>query len=204
MPMLTFAGLLSSKIFVFDFDGTIVDTNSIKKQAFFDLASEYPGGLEAMETSYNQHIGDRVDIWNRWYSYIGVKDGKDLRLVEKYTEFVDEAVIKANEIPGAINFIKMLKTKGKRVFVSSATPEENLINIISKRGWTELFDGTFGRPKTKVQTLHRHILDDSTLPTEVCIVGDGNDDQNSASATGCNFIKVLNSAETWLSEVRNK
>lgn len=190
--MLSFSDLLSSKVFVFDFDGTIVDSNAIKKQAFFDIASEYPGGFEAMEMSYNQKIGDRVDIWNRWYSYTGMKDGSDLGLAQKYTEVVDEAVIKAHEIPGAVKFIKMLRANGRRVFVSSATPEKNLKEIISKRGWSMMFEDIFGRPKTKVQTLNTHILDATTLPTDVCIIGDGKDDQASALVTGCNFIKVLN------------
>ena len=113
--MVSLSDLLSSKVFVFDFDGTIVDSNTIKKQAFFDIASEYPGGFEAMDTSYNQRIGDRADIWKRWCIYTGMKDGNDLRLVEKYTEVVDEAVIKADEIPGAINFIRMLKAKAERL-----------------------------------------------------------------------------------------
>ena len=55
--------LQSINHFVFDFDGTLVDSNKLKRDAFFDLALKLPNGLEAMQTIYENSVGDRWEIW---------------------------------------------------------------------------------------------------------------------------------------------
>ena len=74
--------------------------------------------------------------------------------------------------------------------LSSATPEENLRRIIDARGWSHLFDGVFGLPTSKTETLFRLIDRHGLRPGEVAVVGDGDGDRESAQAVGCAFFPV--------------
>lgn len=175
---------------VFDFDGTLVDSNRIKQNMFFEIAERRPGGLAAMEQVYARAPGNRFAIWRAWAYEIGADASLAGEMVADYSAAVDAAVANAQEMPGAVALLDILRAKGRKLIVSSATPTASLASIIKARGWLGHFDATYGSPETKADILIRHVIPLAGAAERVVVVGDGADDRESARAMGCRFYPV--------------
>lgn len=178
---------------VFDFDGTLVDSNAIKRQGFFDVVAGDAGGVETMREVLARTPGDRHAVMAA-YAAAQARSGSESSgveaLVRRYNEHVDATVARAPEITGASHLLKSLRNAGVRVYLSSATPLVSLERIIERRGWTHLFDGVFGRPSDKHETLDRVRRTAGLDPDRIAVIGDGLDDRESAQAAGCRFYAV--------------
>lgn len=177
---------------VFDFDGTLVDSNAIKRQGFFDVVADEPANTARMKTVLATVQGDRHTIFE---SYIearrasGIKGPDADALVRRYSDLVDARVADAPEMPGASQILRGLQQAGLRVFISSATPLDNLERIIERRRWRNWCNGLYGHPYGKSDAL-RAIR--AQLGTDIGSIanGDGADDLDSARAVGCSFFPV--------------
>jgi phosphoglycolate phosphatase len=184
---------LSVQIVVFDLDGTLIDSNAIKRNAFFSLVNSDPEGRDRMARLLNTVSGDRHAIWA---AYVRERDGEEFadcavfEAIQAYNAIVDHAVAAAPEMPGASYLINRLRKAGLQLAVSSATPLENLRAILAKRGWLHWFDTVAGSPSTKAETLRLLTLKYRITADQFAVVGDGEDDRASAEALGCVFYPV--------------
>ena len=175
---------------VFDFDGTLVDSNRIKRDAFFEIARQHDGGFDAMKLVYARGRGDRFEIWKSWAVELGTDQFIADEMIAAYSAAVDKAVAAAPEMPGAFDMLVTLKAKGLSLILSSATPKVSLASIINARGWLSQFDAIYGAPEPKGDILTRHVVPKAGGVSRVAVVGDGSDDRESARATGCRFYPV--------------
>lgn len=179
---------------VFDFDGTLVDSNAIKREGFVAVAAAHRGGPARMRRVLEQTSGDRRAIFVAYWDDAR-KAGDPVSqsvddLVRLYSEQVDGMVVVAPEMPGATRVLQALRSRRLRVFLSSATPIANLRGVLQARGWTHLFDDVFGHPASKRQSLMQ-IRDTHGLDAlAIAVVGDGADDRDSADFIGCAFFPV--------------
>jgi phosphoglycolate phosphatase len=178
---------------VFDFDGTLVDSNDLKRQGFVDIARERsPGSEPMMEQSLRAMTGGRRAVFEDYVRRLAAT-GKCLdadELTSQYSRQVDQKVSIAAEMPGASGLLQSLREQQYAIYLSSATPLENLLRVLAWRSWSNRFDGIFGLPQTKPETL-MGILDTKRLdPWQVVVIGDGQDDGQSAHLVGCRFIPV--------------
>ncbi|MET0307683.1 MAG: HAD family hydrolase, partial [Sphingomonas sp.] len=179
---------------VFDFDGTLVDSNRCKLDGFHRIAELHPGGSVCMEEVLQQEPGNRQA---KIASYVqrmrilapGLVLDVD-RLVARYSADVDAAVSRAPEMVGAQALLDLLRRQGLSCYLSSATPLANLRAIIENRGWIGYFEGIFGHPATKIETLKLLFERTGTPASGFAVIGDGADDRDSADATGCRFFSV--------------
>jgi phosphoglycolate phosphatase len=179
------------RVVVFDFDGTLVDSNAIKREGFFRLAAPYPEGTARMATVIGT-TGDRRSILSAFtvcMAAAGVHLNVD-ELVASYGAYVDTAVAAAPEIQGASDLLVNLRNEGLRLHLNSATPTASLLAILGTRGWTALFSGIYGAPKNKVETLRQIREEESVSGDEIAVVGDGIDDARAAELVGTQFIPV--------------
>jgi phosphoglycolate phosphatase-like HAD superfamily hydrolase len=176
------------KCIVFDFDGTLVDSNKIKKDAFIHIASRYRGEA-IMSKILNQVQGNRYQIMTAFSLSMDIKKSIN-SLVREYGEYTDIAVTNAEAFPGAESLLKTLHDSGRMVVLSSATPINNLMTIIKYRGWERWFSGIYGSPSTKLDNLQKLVSQEMLGVDEFVVVGDGEDDFNSAKSIGCNFFPV--------------
>lgn len=175
---------------VFDFDGTLVDTNAIKRAGFFKVIGADSCSQDTMRQVIDRIAGDRREVFTAFTVAMGIGGGLVDDLVGRYSMLVDAEVAAAPEFDGATVLLNALRQQSHLVFLSSATPQENLSSIIHARGWRHLFDGIFGRPNSKIETLKalcgRYLL----APADIAVVGDGEDDRESARTVGCTFFAV--------------
>jgi phosphoglycolate phosphatase-like HAD superfamily hydrolase len=179
---------------VFDFDGTLVDSNSIKRRGFFAVVAKHEHGDAMMRRALDEVAGDRRAIFDAYVSFQAAANSSPVydaaALANEYSAFVDAAVAAAAEMPGATELLNGLRRHGKHVYLSSATPIDSLKNIVERRGWSSRFDAIFGSPNNKRESLLQIRAATSVTVSALAVVGDGADDRDSAAALGCAFFAV--------------
>jgi len=189
------------KCAIFDFDGTLVDSNNIKFNAFFQVTKNIPNSKKSLKQILQEPPGDRHAIFKRLsdllYSeyQISVNDKK---LSDAYTSICEEKVSSAQSIKGSEDSLEKLKLMGVKLFVSSATPEETLVNIINNRGISHFFDGIFGAPNTKEVHI-QHVMKLFNLSSsEVVYIGDSETDRLAARMLDCHFVGIGDDSSRFL------
>jgi phosphoglycolate phosphatase-like HAD superfamily hydrolase len=185
----------------FDFDGTLVDSNAIKRQAFFDvLAHVDPDGETVAHVLDVVQPGDRFDIMRELAQRLGDRDtgaaaGGASELAtdwaDAYTRRCEEAVSKCPEIPGTAAALDWLAARRLPLYVNSATPETPLKRVLDLRSLTPHFRLCLGRPADKCENLATICADARVAPRELLFVGDGEDDRSAALEFGCRFCAVV-------------
>ncbi len=188
-------------VVVFDFDGTLVDSNRLKWNAYFELFPRSPEAKRAISKALSPiYEKSRYVIIERLLDELirqGLMEeppGGRHRLLEdltaRYGHIVLEGAKQCPEMPGASELLKELSHLGARLYLSSTTPESPLKEIVAHRGWTGYFQDIFGYPRQKSDTL-RQIMEENRLPPHaLAVVGDGRSDMESAEETGALFIRV--------------
>jgi phosphoglycolate phosphatase len=184
----------SIKIVVFDFDGTLVDSNQIKYDAFFELFPK--------DERHRVIIKEVLDIFLEKTRYVilekvlqglgiigeNIKSEVD-RLALQYNEIVVDAVKKCPAMRGALNVLESFVVKYK-LYLSSTTPDEALKEIILYRRWEHYFHAVFGFPNIKTNTLKKVIIENKINSKELLVVGDGDSDRTSAENVNANFYQI--------------
>jgi phosphoglycolate phosphatase len=178
---------------VFDFDGTLVDSNAVKREAYDRIVAAHPDGAATIARAIAEAPGDRHSVFARYaelQAAAGFVSPEAGLLARLYAGTVDAAVAAAPEKPHARKLLEALLRSQVPSHVSSATPLSSLRWIVERRGWTGCFQSLHGRPSTKVQTL-AHLMEKHGVPADaIAVVGDGEDDAASAAAHGCRFFAV--------------
>lgn len=179
---------------IFDFDGTLVASNEIKKQTFYEVTKNLLGAKEELEDLLSSsESGDRYSIFTKLV--LNLEKGKNKTispsvLSDRYSEICEHKITHAKEVEGAISAIKELKVLGIKIFISSATPEAPLKKIIENRGWLKFFDGVFGAPHSKDEHVNKILRKYQFSSEEIIYVGDSEIDRSAALLSGCNFIGI--------------
>jgi phosphoglycolate phosphatase-like HAD superfamily hydrolase len=182
-------------LFIFDFDGTLVDSAALKQAAFYELFPHDAAATEVVAAVLAEDPeGSRQRVIKEMLRRLG-RSGDELEsqlraLVIRYTELTDQVVGNAPELPGASEILTALSRAGKRVYVSSNTPEQALEQLLQRRGWLPLLDGIAGYPANKISTARRLLAEQNIDPGRAAVIGDGQSDRASAEAVGARFFPV--------------
>ncbi len=193
--------LARARALVFDFDGTLVDSNPIKYQAFATCFAEFPQQREEILAYCGGHHHTP-----RWEKFRHVceqilqqpyTEARAASLHERFEAATTAQIIAAPEIPGASAFLRSVRGRYLLALLSS-TPEQILREILARRGWQGWFDVVQGAPVKKAAWLtafgERHGL----APSRVVFFGDTPEDARAAEEAGCAFLAIQNSFEAVL------
>ncbi len=176
------------KAVVFDFDGTLVDSNQLKQDIFFEIVKCHPLGHQIMEKILNSGFSDRYTIIKE-YSYLQKNFKVSYRkLISDYNKLSTNEVSNAREIFGASRLLNKLKKQKIDTYLSSATPRYWLLKIIANRKWDGFFKQIYGFPQNKTASLKK--IKCHYKPFKIIVIGDGNDDEESARNLNCTFFKI--------------
>lgn len=172
---------------VFDFDGTLVLSNDIKREGFFAVVAERPRGLEGMARILANPPGDRYAIFRRFAEEAG---DDPCELAVRYSSWCEERILVCPERPGASLALAELRRAGISVHVNSATPAAPLRSVVLRRYGVGSFDGVHGGHGAKRENLEAILRREQLLPSSLAMVGDGIDDRDAALGVGCHFVGV--------------
>ena len=198
------------KCVVFDFDGVLVDSNAVKRGAYFDIFPSLGGTHPAVEAVLGRNRdGDRYEIIgailrrliDRGLLRLKNSTITDLTRVyaEQYNSICEEFAATCREMPGVSPSLPELSRRYV-LYVNSATPEEPLLRIIRRRGWEGYFRGVRGRPRTKTENLVRISESEGVTNSETVFVGDSQGDLEAAAQWGCHFVGLLSDTSAFESE----
>tara|TARA_Y100000741_G_scaffold350402_1_gene320468 strand:+ start:2609 stop:3244 length:636 start_codon:yes stop_codon:yes gene_type:complete len=186
--------LIDKSIYIFDFDGVLVDSVKIKTESFALIYK--PFGIKVVNKVINHHLENggmsRFDKFKFYHkNFLNINLNKDdLSILNiKFSSLVKNKVIKAPEIPGATQYLFELN-KNKRVYVNSATPKNELLEIISKRGWSNYFIDILGSPKSKTENIQYIIDKEKRDLKEFVFFGDAINDYKAAKKIGIDFVQL--------------
>lgn len=184
-----------AKALVFDFDGTLVDSNSIKWQAFEICFANFPDRREQI-IAYcreNNHT-PRGDKFRYVYEQVlGLPYTLEVAtmLHQRFAAETTHHIIEAPEIPGASQFLKAIKHSHLTALLST-TPHMTLLHILERRGWRPFFKVIRGAPINKVDRLQGLLRKRRLDKEEVVFFGDTPEDGRAAQAANCTFVAVAN------------
>jgi phosphoglycolate phosphatase len=172
---------------VFDFDGTLVHSNEIKRRGFFEILVGNPDGMSRMAEILDHPPGDRTAIIAQYASDVGT-DAESL--ITKYTRWVAVEILKCPLRDGAEEILKFLSQRNLTIHVNSATPRDHLVPAIEGLFGRDIFDSIHGGHGKKLENLRTIVATGGVAPEDVAIVGDGIDDWECAAEVGANFVGV--------------
>lgn len=182
------------KCVVFDFDGTLVKSNEIKRRVFYEITEDIVDAVPILDELFSiPDSGDRYNIFDALIKKLRLdqEDGiSPLYLSDLYTKICEHKISEAPEVFGAFNTLTELKKMRVKMFVSSATPTNTLQRIIGMRGWSDLFDSIMGSPDSKEDHLRSILFSNNYSLSEVIYIGDSEVDQKVALSIGCKFIGI--------------
>lgn len=180
------------KAILFDFDGVLVESVDIKTKAFAKLFEKE--GPEIVEKVVDYHLANggvsRYKKFEHIYNqFLGIKLNAEVKkdLGIKFSNLVIQNVIEAPWVEGAEYFLKNYYHK-MDLYVVSGTPEDELKDIVYKKGIKKYFKETYGSPETKGNLIKRIISDGNYTKDQVVFVGDAITDLKGAFEADVPFI----------------
>ena len=179
---------------VFDFDGTLVQSNEIKTWAFGELYKDNGEKfVQQIITYHKKYEGVSRFVKFRYWSenLLGQSYTEEIgeNLSRTYSQLVFDAVVKAPYIEGALEFLKK-HYQHIPLFVASGTPEQELKEIIKQRSIPHFFQGVFGSPATKKEILQGILTMHQLYAEKVLMVGDALSDWEGAQGVGAKFMCI--------------
>jgi len=179
------------KVLVFDFDGTLVESNKIKDNAFYSIFGEWPEHRDAM---MKWHLANNTTVRQdkfRYFVEVILGQQGDYELIEKLTKRFSElsyqAIVDCSMVDGAQEFLDTFRNKVQMLLVS-ATPHNELKKILKARLLTRYFKEIQGGPINKLEVLKKVISAKKISPDEMLYFGDSPEDLQAAKTLGCHFI----------------
>ncbi len=183
---------------VFDFDGTLINSNEIKQRAYRDTLSDLVGAESFIDKILSESPdGTRREVISHCLECLAAADHADVLItpetIDAFVQHYDRICIRrtsaCEEIPGASWVLNELRMEYP-LYINSGTPEVSLRTVVRNRSWDKYFKGVFGLPTTKVDNLVRIMRREMVEPDEFLFVGDRSCDLQASQLVGCPFVGV--------------
>ena len=180
------------KAIIFDFDGVVLESLDVKTNAFKKLYE--PFGSDISKKVVEHHLAnggvsrfDKIKIYHKIFLGEDI-DNKTLQnIANKFSDMVVDEIIKVPFVAGAKQFIDNNYNR-YLMFISSATPLDEINYICRQRQIAHCFEGIFGSPDSKSKHIS-FIMDNWSLTNcEIVFIGDSLSDLNAAKTHNLTFI----------------
>ncbi|MBB3331674.1 HAD superfamily hydrolase (TIGR01549 family) [Halomonas campaniensis] len=179
---------------VFDFDGVVLDSATLKRQAFADLYRDEPEERRRSVVAYLSRRGGQpreVKFRHIEAHILGRKASEESirELCERFKASVEKRLLEAPAIPGALEFLE--RWQGRLpLYLLSATPEHELRTIVERRDLTRYFLEVVGSPPDKVTGLRNLLARREHAAQDTVMIGDSYNDYRAARSNGTRFIGI--------------
>ncbi len=191
--------LESAQVLFWDFDGVIKESVGIKEDAFVQLF--HGGGPELgarIREHHLQHGGlsrfKKIPLYVQWAGQ-EVSPERIQKLCDSFGALVVKQVIDCPWVPGARERLHHPPSAQRMVLVT-ATPHEEIVQILTALGVRECFQEIHGAPESKPAAIGGYLSRHGTSPTACLMIGDSPADLDAANSHGVPFLLRRHAANT--------
>ena len=174
-----------------DFDGVIKDSVEVKSKAFFKLFENFGYDLALKVRNHHDDNGglsrfEKLPIYLRW---AGKEPTEKLinDYCSKFSLIVKQDVIESMWVPGVLDFIRENNNFFK-YFLITATPQDEIEEIIIELNLMHYFVDIFGAPTNKEEAIKKILRQYSIPPNSSIMIGDSRSDFYAANSNSVPFI----------------
>lgn len=185
------------KTIIFDFDGVILDSMSMRRDGFWEIFKEH--GEEAFEKFVPYHMNNggisRFVKVRYFYEQIlgkSISEEKIKELTDEFTNIMRKSLTDSSFLMhDSVDFIKQ-NHKIYPLHIASGAEENELRFLCNSHNLSGYFVSIHGSPTPKEQVIANILKTHSYNPSECAMIGDAINDFNAASANGVPFYGYNN------------
>ena len=183
--------ILKEKTVFWDFDGVIKDSVESKSDAFEKLFLPFGTGISKKVKSHHEDNGgvsryDKLPLYLKW---AGLEPSQTLikEYAENFSILVKQAVIDSEWVRGVLIYLQK-NCKKQQFFLVTATPQEEIEEILNELKITEYFSEVIGSPTPKNKAI-KMLLDRYNIESEQAVmIGDSISDYMAATENQVKFV----------------
>ena len=184
---------------IFDCDGVILDSNSLKSRAFSDALPEEPPDLVKTFVEYHKKHGgiSRYKKFQHYFSVIQTCSDAEEKISEaliRFASIVQKGLLECDYVPGSLEFIKQQSASGLLLFVVSGSDEKELQEIFFSRGILKYFKKVYGSPTNKIENTAK-VIQEIGFQKKGCFFGDSRSDYEATKKFELDFVYVSEFSE---------
>ncbi|HDT12128.1 MAG TPA: HAD family hydrolase [Candidatus Marinimicrobia bacterium] len=182
------------KLEFWDFDGVIKDSVEVKTRAFMRLFRPYGAEITHKVRLHHESNGgmSRFEKLPLYLSWTGERPSEERvkEMCERFGRLVFQEVIDSPWVPGAENYLRM-NSNNKIFILVSATPQDEIEQIVKALNLFESFKEIYGAPTSKKDAVRMSIERYGVSPADCMVIGDAQADMDAAQANGVPFMLRL-------------
>ena len=175
-----------------DFDGVIKDSVEIKSNAYEELFLQWGKDVSLKVRDHHRLNGgmsryDKIPLYLSWTNLSVDKSLVD-KLCNDFSYLVKQKVINSPWVPGVVDFIKYIHNKGIISYIITATPQDEINEILDEIKINSFFEEIIGAP-TKKSIAIKKIIDKYQLKgKDAVMIGDSMSDLVAEEDNNIDFI----------------
>jgi phosphoglycolate phosphatase-like HAD superfamily hydrolase len=183
--------LESAQITFWDFDGVIKDSVSVKTLAFEKLFLAYGQKIAQKVKQHHEANGgvSRFEKIPLYLSWAGEDITEELvgNFCNRFSEAVFQSVVESRWVLGVYEYLSINHLEKYFVLVT-ATPQDEIEEILSALEITQFFRQVFGAPIKKEDVIRSVLKEQKITPDKALMIGDAETDLHAAQANSVPFL----------------
>lgn len=183
--------LSRSSLIIWDFDGVIKDSVDIKTVAYECLFLPYGIEIASRVRQHHEANGgvsrfDKIPLYLEWAGQTATSQQIE-ECCQQFSKAVVQAVIDSPWVPGVREYLQK-NYKDQKFVLVTATPQDEIEEILGSLELSHCFCGIFGAPTKKEQAIKAVLERLKCPPDEAVVIGDSASDLLAAQANFVPFI----------------
>lgn len=183
--------LNTPRVIFWDFDGVIKDSIEIKTCALEELFHPYGAEVaEQVRAHHKAHGGmsrfEKIPIYLKWAGETATPE-RIQEYCQRFGQLVRQGVIDAPWVPGAEALLRN-NSHGQMFVLVSATPQEEIEDILVTLDLRSCFAAVYGAPKSKRDAIHETLATRQLTSDRCLMIGDSRADWDAALANQVPFL----------------
>lgn len=184
----------NKKIIIFDFDGTIIESNFLKEKGFLELykRNKY-STLRKIINFHRSNMGlnrfEKFRFINEEILNISYNKAVEQNLNNQYSNYIKNKIKECKLVKGSFKFLHD-NYKNFLIYLCSVTIENDLIEIVTERNLKKYFIEVKGGPLKKLTIIENIIKRNKFSLQNITYVGDSESDMKLANKLKLNFIGI--------------
>lgn len=181
----------SAEVVFWDFDGVIKDSVEVKSVAFEKLFASYGADIAYKVRLHHEQNGglsrlEKILLYLSWSNEV-ITSKKVQEFCNTFSSLVKQSVIDSPWVDGFLEFIERHYELKKHVLVT-ATPIEEIEEILKSLNILHFFYEVYGTPNTKSDTIKEVLKNLKIMPRHAIMIGDSESDYEAAKDNNVLFF----------------